>query len=240
MEPDLRQSPPPALIFDLDGTLVDTIEVIVSSFRHVLEDLAGRRFTRQEVIGLFGPTEPAIIDRFARPEERPAAYERFFAHYEQQHDRLVTIFPGIPELVKEAARRGHPLALVTNKGRRTTAITLEKCGLAPFFRVIVTGDDVSRPKPDPEGIRLALTRLAAEASRSWFLGDSPVDILAGRAAGARTCAILWGGVYDPAETLAAKPDAHCRTVAELRRLLWGEGAASPVLTAETQGGRGGA
>ncbi len=217
----------PPLLFDLDGTLVDTIDLIVASFRHVLEDLAGHPLTRQEIIDLFGPTEPAIIDRFAGPEQRQAAHDRFFEHYEQNHDRLVTLFPGIPELVREAAERGHPMAVITNKGRRTTAITLEKCGLAPYFPVVVTGDDVARPKPDPEGIRLALARLGTGPARAWYIGDSPVDVLAGRGAGTRTCAVTWGGVHPQEETLAQGPDALCRTADDLRRLLWDKAAGMP-------------
>ncbi len=232
---------PAALLFDLDGTLVDTIDLIVASFRHVLEDLAGRPFTRQEVIALFGPTEEAIIGRFAEPAERQAACERFFSHYERHHERLVKVFPGVPELVREAAARGHPLALITNKGRRTTAITLDKSQLAACFRVVVTGDDVSRPKPHPEGIHLALERLGCDPGAAWYIGDAPVDVQAGRAAGTRTCAVLWGGVYEPERTLAASPDASCRTVGELRWLLWGEpAAAAGELTAETRGEPAGA
>lgn len=212
------------LLFDLDGTLVDTIDLIVTSFRQVLEDLAGRPFARQEIIDLFGPTEPVIIDRFAGTNRRQEAHERFFAHYEQNHRRLVTVFPGIPELIREAAERGHRLAIITNKGRRTTAITLEQCGLAPYFDVVVTGDDVSRPKPDPEGIRLALARLRAEPQEAWFIGDAPVDVLAGRAAGTRTCAVAWGGVHQPEEALAQRPDAFCREPGDLRRLLWEKGS----------------
>lgn len=208
-----------SVVFDLDGTLVDTIDLIVRSFNYTLKFLAGRDFTREEVIALFGPTEPVIIDRFAKPGEREEAYRLFFQTYENEHDRLVRVFPGVPALIRGIQSAGLGVGLVTNKGRRTTEITLQKLGLMPFFRAVVTGDEADRPKPDPSGIERALEKLDTRPEEALFVGDAPVDILAGRAAGTATCAVSWGGVHPLEETLAAGPDYVCRSAEELAGLI---------------------
>lgn len=208
-----------AILFDLDGTITDTIDLIVHCFDLTLDRLTGRRWNREEVVALFGPTEPAIIERFAPPEQRVAECEAFFSCYDALHDRMAHTFAGIDRVIRDAHARGVRLGLVTNKGRRTTEITVRKCGLNGWLEAVVTGEDASAPKPDPGGIRLGLARLGVAPEDALFVGDAPSDILAGQRAGVSTCAVTWGRVHDTGELLAARPDHVCRTPDELGQLV---------------------
>lgn len=208
-----------AILFDLDGTIIDTIDLLVHCFDRVLGDLTGRRWSREEVVALFGPTEPAIIERFAPPEQRAAGCEAFFSCYDALHDRLARPFAGIDRVLEDAHARGLRLGLITNKGRRTTEITMRKCGLDRWLEAVVTGEDAPAPKPDPAGIQLALARLGVVPEEALFVGDAPSDILAGQRAGVRTCAVTWGRVHEADEILAAGPDHVCRSPEELAALI---------------------
>lgn len=208
-----------AVLFDLDGTIVDTVDLIVHCFDRVLGGLTGRRWRREEVIGLFGPTEPVIIERFAPPERLEASCEDFFSCYDTLHDRMVRTFHGVDRVIRDAHAGGLRLGLITNKGRRTTEITLRKCGLDQWLGAVITGEDAPAPKPDPGGIRLALARLGVAPGDALFVGDAPSDIVAGQRAGVRTCAVTWGRVNETAELLAAEPDHVCRSPEELAALI---------------------
>lgn len=208
---DLRRGRPAALLFDLDGTLVDTIDLIVHCFARLLEPATGRPWGRDEIVALFGPTEPAILARFGLAGALPD----FLACYERSHDRLARPFPGVAAALERARRAGLRLAVITNKGRETTAITLRRTGLASCFDAVVTGDDTGRPKPDPAGLLLALERLGVAPGEAVFVGDAPSDVEAGRRAGVGTWAVAWGRVHPLEELVAARPDRLLRHPAEL-------------------------
>ncbi len=204
-----------ALLFDLDGTLVDTIDLIVHCFARVLEPATGRPWTRAEVIALFGPTEPVILAGFGLA----GSFPDFLACYDGNHDRLARCFPGVNEALAQARRLGLRLGVVTNKGRETTAITLRRCRLEPLFDVVVTGDDAAAPKPDPGGLLLALKRLGVAPHEAAFAGDAPSDVEAGRRAGLETWAVTWGRVHPRDDLLAAGPDQVLATPGDLVHLV---------------------
>ncbi len=207
------------ILFDLDGTVVDTIDLIVHAFGEVLAGLTGEPWDRERVIAEFGPTEPVILARHAPPGGAAPAFRRFLQLYNEEHDRLVRTFDGVDAVIRRARQRGRPLGLVTNKGRETTEITLRRCGLAGCFGAVITGDDAARPKPDPSGILLALERLGGDPQDAVFIGDAPSDIEAGRRAGTLTCAVTWGRVTAESRLLAAGADLVCHTPADLARAL---------------------
>lgn len=225
-------NPPPvhALLLDLDGTLVDTLGFLFDAFRHAVEPFVSRLPTNAEVIATFGPAEPECIARYLRRAEvegfalSPAsaateeAVRRFFRFYEAGHDE-VRAFAGMLELVAKLNQTQRPVGIFTGKGRRGAEYTLQKLGLWPGgVQCLVSSDDVARSKPDPEGVRQALEQLAVRPEEMLFVGDAPADIAAGRAAGVRTAAALWG-CFDPRATLAENPTYALQEVAELRRLL---------------------
>ncbi|MBS1117193.1 MAG: Phosphoglycolate phosphatase [candidate division NC10 bacterium] len=205
--PDLR-----CVIFDLDGTLVRTNELIYASFNHLMERHLGRRMEPAEIVALFGPPEEGAIEKVFGPERTPALMKELLEFYAAQHSTLADMHEGIEELLRFLKERGIRIALFTGKGRWTTGITLGAFGLDGYFDLIVTGNDVERHKPDPEGIRLALDRFGLRPSQALMVGDSVSDAKAGHAAGVRVASVLWDA-HDPERVRAVNSTCTFDSVA---------------------------
>lgn len=193
-----------ALIFDVDGTLVDSLPLIIEAVQYAMEPELGRVVSEAEVVSRFGPTETVMFERWL-PEAAPRIEERFYRYYSEHHHRI-HLFPGIRELIRRAGELGLPLGVVTGKGDLSTGITLRELGIGDLFDVIVTGDQVEAPKPDPQGVTLALRKLGADPAQSLYLGDTPADVRAARGAGAQSGGVLWARTVDRAALEAVKPD----------------------------------
>ena len=207
-----------ALLFDLDGTLTDTLPLVIASLNAALAPVWGAPRSPSEIRRLFGPPEGRLIAQQA-PDD-PQAVERFYRYYRDHHQRIAKLFPGVRTMLSTLVELGWPLGLVTNKGHRSTVITLDQLGLRPFFPVIVDGDGLSRPKPAPEGIALALGRLGAAPGDAAYIGDMPSDLAAARAAGAAGWCAGWSRPDEPApdwDYVARKPDDV------VQRCLWPQG-----------------
>ncbi len=180
-------------LFDLDGTLIDTIELILTSYRHTIQ--AHRGSVPSDEAWLQGLGTPlwaqfrAWTDDEAEIEAMVATYR---AHNLTHHDRLVREYPGVREAVTMLKARGRRLGVVTSKMRRGALRGLSCCGYDGTFETLVCADDVERHKPDPEPVYRALAALDADPERAVFIGDSPHDMASGRAAGVATAAVLWG------------------------------------------------
>ena len=181
------------VLFDLDGTLLDSIELILASYRHTL--MAHRGAVPPEEVWIEGLGTPLRVQsrKFTNaPAEIDAMVETYRGHNLANHDAMVSAFPGIREVITRLRDRGYKLGIVTSKNRSSTLRGLARAGLDGQFDVLVTADDVDKPKPDPEPVHRALEQLGAEPGEAVFVGDSPHDISAGRAAGVATAAVLWG------------------------------------------------
>lgn len=204
-------------LFDLDGTLIDSIELILSSYRHTLT--VHRGSVPPDDVWLAGLGTPLWV-QFREFTDDPAEIDAMIATYREHnlahHDRLVRRYPGVNGAVAEVARRAR-LGIVTSKMRRGAQRGLSHCGFDGLFEVIVGADDVERPKPDPQPVERALSQLDADPAATVFVGDSPHDLQAGRAAGVRTAAALWGPF--PRDLLEPHaPDFWLRDPSELARL----------------------
>lgn len=181
-----------SVLFDFDGTLADTMPVIVAAFQQVFAEFEGRRLSWEQVIALFGPPEGEIFKhRLRDPDQAAAALSRYLQVYRELHPSRVVCAPEVPALLAELQRRGVPLGLVTGKGRTSAGISLAALGLQHLFTVVVTGEDVRRPKPDPEGIQLALEQLGTPPDQALYVGDMDADVVAGRQAGVTTIGAAW-------------------------------------------------
>jgi pyrophosphatase PpaX len=216
---DVNPSPIRAVLYDFDGTLADSTELIMRCYRHTMGAHLDAVPPDEEWLSGFGKTLEAQINRFARsPEEAAAMLETYRAFQDQHFDDLLRPFPGAVETVAELERRGVALAIVTSRYRRSTLVGMDICGITRHFDVIVTPEDVSNPKPHPDPVHFALEKLGVSADEALFVGDSPHDMAAGRAAGTRTAAALWGPF--PREVLLAeRPDVLLQRQEDVLALL---------------------
>jgi pyrophosphatase PpaX len=197
------------IIFDLDGTVVDTVGLIRASFRHASRVVLGHELPDDVLLANVGQplmTQMRIIDA-ARAQ---GLYDAYREHNHRVHDEMIARYDGI-----EAAQRR--LAIVTSKSAETTAMAFRAVGLREYFDTVVTASDTDAHKPSPEPIVLALERLGASPERAVYVGDAPVDVAAGKAAGVTTVAVLWGA-FSPAALAAATPDFTVATPAALADL----------------------
>jgi pyrophosphatase PpaX len=210
-----------AVLYDFDGTLADSTELIMRSYRHTMATHLGQVPPDEDWLSGFGMTLESQLNRFARhPDEALAMLDTYRGFQDTIHDELLRPFPGAAETVAELERRGYLLAIVTSKHRRSALRGMELCGIVSHFDVIVTPEDVREPKPHPEPVLFALEKLGVRPEEALFVGDSPHDVAAGKAAGTRTAGVLWGPF--PREALEkAKPDAFLETQADVLRLLEG-------------------
>lgn len=208
-----------AVLYDFDGTLADSTELIMRCYRHTMTTHLGDCPPDEEWLSGFGTPLETQIARFSRSDEETAAMLETYRDYQNaHHDDLLRPFPGAAETVAELERRGVALAIVTSKYRRGTLRGMELCGITEHFDVIVTPEDVANPKPHPEPVRVALERLGVVPGEALFVGDSPHDMASGRAAGTRVAAALWGPF--PQETLLAQqPDALLRRQEDVLALV---------------------
>ena len=187
---------PRAVIFDFDGTLLDTFPAIVAAFNAALAPISGRTYSDADVIAHFGPPDEGMIVN-ALKEFPNASYDqaiaRYFAMFEEA-DKSCPIFDGIPELLDDLASRQIPLGIMTGKGRRAAEITLHRLQWHSRFGTIITGDDAA-PKPAPDGPLLAARELNVAPNGCVFVGDSPADIQAATAAGMTAVVAGWHGFF---------------------------------------------
>ena len=179
------------VLFDLDGTLVDTWDLYVESYLRTLEPHCGRRLMLSELIALRPTSELRFFDR-ALPGHDPAELcAQFLDHYRLLHaTHFGGLYPGVAEMLEQLRARGFRLGLVTGKGRAAWEVTASHVKLGDFA-VIVTDEQVKAPKPDPEGLITALDRLGARAEEVTYVGDSRVDAEAAQRARIRFAAALW-------------------------------------------------
>ena len=209
----------PVVLFDLDGTLIDSGPIIMASMRHASVTVLGLEPDEERVRAAIGG--PGLIAQMHdldpdRVDELVAVYR---AHNEPLHETLEA-FEGVFELLAELHRRGHRLGIVTAKRVATVQLAFDRFPLlAELTEVLVGAEDTERHKPDPEPVLEALRRLGVDPSEAVYVGDSPFDIQAGKAAGAFAIAVGWGGIHPDERLLAQEPDALVHAPGEILDLV---------------------
>ncbi|MBC7105249.1 MAG: HAD-IA family hydrolase [Firmicutes bacterium] len=179
-----------AVLFDLDGTLVDSLPLIFRTYRRVFADL-GLPWDPAAVAAQIGIPLKVISRKFAGA--RAGEFYRLYqSYYQEEHDRLTRLFPGTEEALSELRRHGLRLGIVTSKTAAVTRRTLALTGLGAFMEAVITVDDVKEPKPEPEPVLRGVAALGVEAGRALYVGDSCHDVLAGRRAGTTVAGVTWG------------------------------------------------
>ena len=179
-----------AVIFDLDGTLIDTNDLIIETFQKVIRDCLGVNPTDDDLHHVYGKTLDEQMAYFSE-ERRQELVDAYRVYYRAHMEAGTHLFPGILSLLKALTSRNFKLATVTNKGARGVRHAFEKFDLEAYFTVSISADDVTLGKPDPEGILSALKALKVEAREALFVGDSLSDITAAKRAGVKSVLVGW-------------------------------------------------
>ncbi len=208
------------ILFDLDGTLVDSLDLILESFRHTMRVHFGEAPPDEVWLRTLGtPLRAQFREVAADEDEVQAMVATYVEHNHREHERLIRSFDGVAETLPALRARGVRLGIVTSKARAGTILSLAGCRLElEWFDVLVTSDEPVPHKPDPAPVNLALERLGESPARAAYVGDSIWDLRAGRSAGVRTAAALWGP-FSPSELAAEKPDHMLDAIEELFDLL---------------------
>jgi pyrophosphatase PpaX len=186
-------SRPIAVLFDLDGTLIDSIGLLLACVHHAFADFPGRRPTEEEWIAGIGTPLWSQMAAYTDSEEQVRELtHRYRSFQRERHDELTTLYPGTLDVVQALAERGHPMAIVTSKSNEMMHRALEHTGIARYMTSAIGADSCTVHKPDPFPVRLALQELDRGAHEAVFVGDSPHDMNAGNSAGVVTVAALWG------------------------------------------------
>jgi HAD superfamily hydrolase (TIGR01509 family) len=193
------------VLFDIDGTLTRTNELIFATFNFITDKYCGRIYEPREIIALFGPPEEGALIPIVGEERLDAAMDDLCEFYRGHHHAMAALHQGMDEVLAFLKTMGIPIGVFTGKGKRTAMITLEALGIAGYFDMIVSGNDVLRHKPDPEGIRKFIDAFSLAPAQVLMVGDAMGDIAASKAAGATSVAVLWDS-YDRERVARAGAD----------------------------------
>ena len=204
----------PTILFDLDGTVIDSGAIILASMRHATREVLRRDYADAELLAAVGgPGLEAQMAALA-PDRVHELVSVYRAHNEPLHDTL-SCCAGMEDALVSLKEEGRRLGLVTAKRRATVELAFARLPLGHLFDTVVGGDDTERHKPDPEPLLLAAERLHAAPAETAYVGDSPYDIRAAKAAGMHAIAVTWGRIHDRERLEREQPDAIVETAEEL-------------------------
>ncbi|MBU6081433.1 pyrophosphatase PpaX [Allobacillus halotolerans] len=178
------------ILFDLDGTLLDTNDLIMGSFQHTIKQYADREYTEDEIQAFIGPPLRDSLMKI-RPDQVDEMMDTYRSHNLENHDRLVKAFDGVFETVKNLHEKGIKMAIVTSKLRDTAIKGMVLTGIDQFFDVIIGLDDVDNAKPHPEALVEAMDQLKADPMTTMMVGDNSHDLEAAHNAGVLATGVAW-------------------------------------------------
>ena len=208
-----------AALFDLDGTLADTMPVCFASFRAVFLEELGRELSDAEIEAHFGPSEEGVMRSVLGAEREAEATDRYLAHYARLHLKVSELFDGVLEVLEACESRGMRRGIVTGKGPRSAEISSRVLGLDAHFEVVEAGSPDSWVKV--ERLAAILDKWGIEGSDGFYVGDHPSDVRAARELGLVALSAAWDPCANLAALRAAKPDEIFEHPAEMLRWLTG-------------------
>lgn len=179
------------VLFDFDGTLMDTNDVIIKSWDHTFRSLGKKEKEPEELMKTFGEPLEITLARFFPDVAVEESIEIYRGYQRDNFLRLIDLFPGIMEMLQELKEKKYKMALVTSRLQATTIAGVEKFGLQEFFDVIITADDTAKHKPDPEPILITLDKLNSKPENAIMLGDTLFDIKCARNAKVESVLVSW-------------------------------------------------
>lgn len=193
------------IVFDMDGTLTQTNQLIYDSFNYIAQKYAERTYSIPEITAMFGPPEEEALLAIVRPEQIDSVMKDYLSFYRTHHNQLARIYPGMENILSSIKERGKMLAIFTGKGTSTTKITLQEFHIEKYFDYVVTGNDVVKRKPSSEGLFKIMKHFALQPDEMLMVGDSVSDVKAAHEAGVKMAAVLWDS-YAKEKVLQMKTD----------------------------------
>jgi pyrophosphatase PpaX len=208
-----------AVLFDLDGTLIDSIGLLLASMNHTFSGREGRAPTEEEwITGIGTPLHEQLRPFVESDEEADQLVTRYRSYQRQHHDKLTTAYEGALDTLEQLYNWGHPLGVVTSKSNEMMERGLRHTGMDVYMKTMIGCDSCPVHKPDPYPVNMALAELGYEPHEAVFVGDSPHDIASGNAAGVTTIAALWGP-FTKNELALYKPSLYLDNITELPRAV---------------------
>jgi pyrophosphatase PpaX len=208
----------PVVLFDLDGTVIDSGAIILASMRHAAKEVLGVEPPEDELMAAVGGPGLEAQMRALAPDRVEELVVTYRAHNEPLHDELVCC-AGVDDVLVRLKDEGRRLGIVSAKRRATIQLAFAKIPLAHLFDVVVGGDETTRHKPQPEPLLLAARRFGVDPTDCAYVGDSPYDIRAAKAAAMHAVAVTWGGIHPRDRLEREEPDAIVDTAEELFDVL---------------------
>ncbi len=208
------------LLFDLDGTLLDTHDIILCSMRHTINDVFGRNLADETLMrGVGTPLYDQMLTFTDGDSEAATELTRIYReHNEAVHDQQIKAFPGTIDALKRFAALGLPMGIVTSKRHALAQHGVDLTELSPYFKVLIGSDDTELHKPNPAPVVYGCELLGLSPDQVLYIGDSPYDMQAGGGAGCQTIAATWG-MFSEEELLAQNPTVVCAHLTDLADLL---------------------
>jgi pyrophosphatase PpaX len=208
----------PVVLFDLDGTVIDSGAIILASMRHAAKEVLGAEPPDELLMSAVGGPGLEAQMRSLSPEFVEELVRVYRAHNEPLHDGIAS-FSGIDDVLVRLKDEGRRLGIVTAKRRETVELAFARVPLGHLFETVVGGDETERHKPDPEPLLLAAARLGVGPDQCAYVGDSPFDVRAAKAARMHAIAVTWGGIHDRERLVPERPEALVDTPQELYGVL---------------------
>jgi pyrophosphatase PpaX len=197
----------PVVLFDLDGTVIDTGAIILASMRHAAETVIGGEYSDEQLLAAVGGPGLEAQMEALDPDRVDELVRVYRAHNEPLHD-TIAVCEGMDGVLEELRGRGHRLGIVTAKRRATVDLAFARVPIEHLFDVVVGGDETSEHKPHPAPLLLALERLGAQPRDAAYVGDSPFDMQAANAAGVHAIGVSWGRIHGPEKLTDADVVVH--------------------------------
>jgi len=208
----------PVVLFDLDGTVIDSGAIILASMRHAAREVLGVEVPDEQLMAAVGGPGLEAQMQALSPDRADELVTVYRAHNEPLHDELVCC-AGMDEVLVQLKDEGRRLGIVTAKRRQTVELAFARIPIEHLFETVVGGDETKKHKPDPAPLLLALERLGAAPDDAVYVGDAPFDVKAAKAAGLYSVGVSWGGIHGRERLEAEEPDALVDTTEELLGVL---------------------
>lgn len=209
---------PFAVLFDLDGTLIDSIGLLLECVHHTFEGRTPAPTDDEWIAGIGTPLRKQLAAYTTTDDEIEQLVDRYRSYQRIHHDRMTWAFPGVNETLLELERRGHPMGIVTSKSNEMMDRGLEWVGIMRHMQTRIGMDNAKKHKPDPFPVLMALEELGYSTDEAVFVGDSPHDIASGNAAGVISIAALWGP-FTREQLEPLKPARLIESITELPGVL---------------------